>query len=190
MNDPSLAYATHPPGSLAWCEAGSEGSVIVRIPPILKRPLGKGVLALTVLGTLGAIALSIAMVIGAIGWNLLLNVLVFGVGTASIVCMAITLWMGFRWTIIDAGPWGLRLQLKGLFSNRTKLWPRHEIADLRKDVSLRVIGVYGNPIGKIDATTPAEERWVMEVLRQALGLPNAGAPATTTQPPSHLPARP
>lgn len=169
-----LEYNRQPRGSLAWCEAGPAGSVVIRVPPVLKRPLGKVALLVTATGIIIATTIPLAGIAGIISRHLALLWVALIIGMPSVACLVITLWMGFRWTIIDAGPWGLRLQLKGLLFERTQVWPRPAIRDLRKDVSLKVIGLDGTPIGKIDVTTPAEERWVMEVLRQAMNLPPTG----------------
>jgi hypothetical protein len=87
--------------------------------------------------------------------------------------LAATLWMGFRWTIIEAGPEGLRLELRGLMLKRQRFFPREGINRLRKTESLLLYGPNNHVIGKIDATDPAEEIWLMETLRQALNLPPA-----------------
>ena len=48
--------------------------------------------------------------------------------------------MGFRWTIVQAGPDGLRLELRGLLLKRGWFLPRQRIGRLHKRVSLLIPG--------------------------------------------------
>jgi len=63
------------------------------------------------------------------------------------------------------------VDLRGLLIKRHHFYPREQIGDLRKMVSLLIFDPTGRRIGKIDATDPREEIWLMEVLRHALNLP-------------------
>ena len=173
--DPNLLqYSRQPPGSIAQVEYRTDGGVRISIPPPIKRPLGKIILAGQIVGCVVGPLLWVACknvfsfdLAAALG---LLSMLITGVSFSTLVVM---LWMGMRWTLIEAGPDGLRLHLRGLLSNRNWFLPREQIGSLKKKVSLIVYDPHGRRIAKIDATTPAEEIWVMEMLGRAMNVPVA-----------------
>ena len=167
---PELKYSTQPPTCRAVCEYGADGAVRVTIPPVVHRPIGKIILAASVLGLLLSASL-LACEYFAASSGSILSFLALVVGSVSIATLSITLWMGFRWTIVQADAAGLSLELRGLLGTRRRFWPRGEITGLRKAVSLYVLGPGGVRLGKIDATDPREERWLMAVLGRALNVP-------------------
>ena len=168
-----LCYSNQPPSSLAVCERLGEQGVRVSIPPPVHRTMVKIILIVEILGCLMGPPL---LVVAFLGWLPQIPFLMLLASTLTAVAyatLAITLWMGFRWTIVEAGPEGLRVELRGLLIKRQHFYAREQIGDLRKMVSLLIFDPHGRQIGKIDATDPREEIWLMEVLRHALNLPRA-----------------
>jgi len=95
------------------------------------------------------------------------NLLIF----PALAGLAVSLWMGFRWTIIEAGPEGLRMELRGLLFTRRWFVPRQRIRRIAWFVSLWVIGPHGLPLRRIDGTDQTEDRWILEILTRALAIP-------------------
>jgi hypothetical protein len=168
-----LQYARQPQGSLASCQYRGDGGVIIVIPPIVQRTLGKVVLALAGLGVVGGATLMALAFAGPVPllWAPIVAFLGLLVALPAISSIGITLWMGLRWTIIEAGPEGLRLELRGLLATRRWFIPRQQIGRLHQFGRILVLDPYGRKLKRIDATDRAEEIWVMEVLTRALAIP-------------------
>ena len=166
-----LQYARQPKGSIASCQYRGDGGVIIVIPPMLQRTIGKVALAIECACIILGSALWVAAVAGPLrgypGSDFFGSVLVL----PALGGLAVTLWMGFRWTIIEAGPEGLRLELRGLLWTRRRFIERDRIGALRQGVSIRVVDAYGRSLGRIDATNRAEDTWVREILTRALAIP-------------------
>ena len=184
QSPPQLQYARHPHNSLASCQYRGDGGVIIVIPPIIQRPMGKFVLAIALLAIVGGATLLALVIGGPLQGFPILGFLGFILILPSISSICITLWMGLRWTILEAGPEGLRLELRGLLGTRRWFIPRDQIGRLYQFGRILVIDPYGRKLKRIDATDKAEEVWVLEVLTRALAippaLPAAAAPATPT----------
>lgn len=164
---PLVEYSRLPSGSLSSLEVLPNGGVRITIPPMLRRRIGTIALVITSIGVSLSLLVLLAPLPKILDTVRLLAVSIF---LPSIACLVVTLWMGFRRTIIEADESGLRLELRGLLLTRRKFWPREQITSLRKRISLQIVGVGGAVIGKIDATDPTEERWLLEVLRTSLGI--------------------
>jgi hypothetical protein len=175
MNDTNpnlLQYSRQPPGSIAQIEFRDDGGVRITIPPPIRRPLGKILLAGQVFGCIAGPLLWVACKqIFSFDRAVALGFLAMIVTSVSFATLPVTLWMGMRWTLIEAGAEGLHLHLRGLVSNRNWFLPREKIGSLKKNVSLIVYDPHGRRIAKIDATTPKEEIWVMEMLGRAMNVP-------------------
>jgi len=168
-----LEYARHPPGSIASCQYRGDGGVIIVIPPIVQRRMGKIVLGLAGLGiVVGAMLIAIAFAPSVpLQYAPLLVFIGFILIGPSISSICITLWMGLRWTIIEAGLEGLRLELRGLLATRRWFIPRERIGRLYQFGRILVLDPRGRKLKRIDATDKAEEVWVMEILTRALAIP-------------------
>ena len=164
----TLDYSQQPSGSLAICEFGPDGSVRVQVPPPLHRRVFKVVLGAEILAAAAGAAL--VALVSRDGHPALYG-LALVLSWVGLVTSSMTLWMGLRWTIIEAGRDGLRLKLRGPIQRREHFVPRDQIAQLLKRTSLLVLDARGQLIIKIDVTTPAEERWLMALLNHALRLP-------------------
>jgi hypothetical protein len=166
-----LQYARQPPRSLASCRYRGDGGVIIIIPPVLRRRMGKVTLAVECAVILAAVLIVIGMEFGPLRSMPWIGLVPTCLAPPALAGLVVTLWMGFRWTIIEAGPEGLRLKLRGLLFTRRWFVERARIARLGSFVSIWVIGHSGLPLRHIDATDQVEDAWVMEVLTQALALP-------------------
>ena len=166
-----LQYARQPPRSLASCQYRGDGGVIIVIPPVIQRTMGKVALALEFAAILGGGVLLVAAVLAPLRYLSLLLFLSSLMALPALAGLVVTLWMGFRWTVIEAGPEGLRMELRGLLFTRRWFVERARIARLRWLVSIWVIGHRGLPLRRIDASDSTEDAWVLEVLTQALALP-------------------
>jgi hypothetical protein len=190
-----LQYARQPRNSLASCQYRGDGGVIVVIPPIVHRTLGKVVLGLAGLGIVGGAVL----IAGAFAPSVplryapLLVFIGFILIGPSISSICVTLWMGLRWTTIEAGPDGLRLELRGLLATRRWFIERERIGRLHQFGRILVLDPRGRKLKRIDATDKAEEVWVMEVLTRALAIPPplpSTPPHLRPLPPPPLPSPP
>ena len=174
MNDAReqpLEYSRQPPHSLASCERLPDGGVRITIPPPLHRRMVQIILAGQILGCIAGPPLLALVLFGALPSFPELFLAAATITAVAYATLVPTLWMGFRWTIVQAGPDGLRLELRGLLLKRGWFLPRQRIGRLHKRVSLLIYDPFGRRIGKIDATDPTEEMWIMEMLRRALNLP-------------------
>ena len=174
-----LEYARQPAGSIASCQYRGDGGVVITIPPIVQRTLGKVVLAISGAGVVVGFALFGLADWAIVSWFPLLALPAGFLLFPSIGSIVITLWMGLRWTIIEAGPEGLRLELRGRFWTRRWFVPRDQIGRLRQRGCIYILDARGRKLRRIDATNGAEETWVMEILTRALAIP----------PPPPLPGR-
>jgi hypothetical protein len=153
----------------------------------MRRPLGKIILSAQIIGCIvGPLLFLAGSLFAAPATNhapvylrvvaLVAHALIYlsSVITAvSYGTLIVTLVMGFRWTIIEASRDGLQLHLRGPMQRRGWFLQRAQIASLHKGTSLEVLDTAGRRIGKIDATTAAEERWVMAILGRVLDLPTS-----------------
>jgi hypothetical protein len=173
-----LQYARQPPGSLASCQYRGDGGVIITIPPMLHRRMVKVALAIVCLSIVSGLVLFIlALAVIPFRWAGIVEFLGIVLTLPALAGLVVTLWMGMRWTIIEAGPEGLRLELRGLLFTRRWFVERGRIARLRSFVSIWVIGRSGLPLRRIDATDRTEDKWVMEILTRALASPPPIPPA-------------
>jgi hypothetical protein len=166
-----LQYARQPPSSLASCQYRGDGGVIIVIPPIVKRTLGKVVLVIAGAGVIIGPLLFIAALLGPLQrfpWLMFVGSVL---ALPSLAGICVTLWMGFRWTIIEAGTEGVRIELRGLLTTRRRFIERDRIGRLKHLVSIWFVDAHGLPLGRVDATDQAEEAWVMEILTRALAIP-------------------
>ena len=168
-----LQYARQPRGSIASCQYRGDGGVIIVIPPIVQRTLGKIVLAIAGLGVVGGVTLIAIAIAGLVPfqWAPIVGFVGFVLMGPSISSICITLWMGLRWTIIEAGLEGLRLELRGLLGTRRWFIERERIGRLHQFGRILVLDPRGRKLKRIDATDKAEEVWVMEILTRALAIP-------------------
>jgi hypothetical protein len=168
-----LGYSSQPPNSLAVLERIGEHGVRVSIPPPMRRTFIKLLFVAEILGCLTGPPLFLL----SLDHHAFLMPFGSVVTTVAFTTLVITLRMGFRWTIIEAGPEGICVDLRGLFVKRQRFYPRDQIGDLRKLVSLVILDRAGRPLGKIDATDPNEEMWLMHVVREAaIGRPPDALP--------------
>ena len=168
----ALEYARQPSSSLASLQYRADGGVVIVIPPFVRRAQGKLALAAACAGVvggpvLGATALAVASWQLAIA-GLLLAIVITG---GAIAALCVTLWMGLRWTVVEAGPEGLRRELRGLLMTRRWFIPRSQIGQLRAGLWIRVFDAHGRRLGRIDGMDAAEEAWLVEVLTRVLALP-------------------
>jgi hypothetical protein len=166
-----LEYARQPAGSIASCQYRGDGGVVITIPPIVQRTLGKVVLAISGAGVVVGLALFGLADWAIVSWFPLLALPAGLILFPSISSIVVTLWMGLRWTIIEADPEGLRLELRGRLWTRRWFVPRDRIGRLRLRGCIHVLDPHGRRLRRIDATNGAEEMWVLEVLTRALAIP-------------------
>jgi hypothetical protein len=182
-----LQYARQPPSSLASCQYRGDGGVIIVIPPMVQRRFVKVALTLACAGVIVGPLIFVAAVVGPLQRLPLLTLLSSIITFPALAAVCVTLWMGFRWTIIEAGREGLRVELRGLLTTRRRFIERERIGRLKHLVSIWILDARGWPLGRVDATDQTEDAWVMEVLTRALAipppLPAASAPLPTPAPP-------
>ena len=178
-----LQYARQPANSLASCQYRGDGGVIIVIPPMVQRRLGKIALVLGCAGSILGPLIFVAAIVGPLQGLPLLTLLSSIITFPALAAVCVTLWMGFRWTVIEAGREGLRIELRGLIATRRRFIERERIGRLKHLVSIWVLDARGWPLGRMDATDQREDAWVMEVLTRALGIPPPLPPRSAPLPP-------
>jgi hypothetical protein len=158
-----LEYSTQPSNSLAVLERLDEHRVRVSMPPPIGRSWVKVVFVAQILGCLSGPSL---LVLSTRGLSLLayVGIVVTMLAASTLVTM---LRMAFRWTIVEVGPDGIRVDLRGPCFTRRRFYPREQIGGVRKAISILILDRAGRRLGKIDATDWREEIWLTRVLQDA-----------------------